>query len=157
MTTATGINNAGAISGFWVDAAGNIHGFLDNAGTFSSFDDPSGPGTNTSFLGLNNEGELVGSYMDAAGITNGFTFNYLTNTWMTVNDPNASSLAAFDVTGTTVNGVNDLGQLVGFYSDGTNVDGFLATPAPEPATLACLTSGILLCAWAFRRKRTARC
>jgi hypothetical protein len=47
MTTATGINNAGEISGYYVDAAGNVHGFLDNGGTFSSFDDPSGLGTNT--------------------------------------------------------------------------------------------------------------
>jgi hypothetical protein len=30
---------------------------------------------------------------------------------------------------TTVNGVNDFGQLVGFYVDGAgNTDGFLATP-----------------------------
>jgi hypothetical protein len=156
MTTATGINNAGVISGFYVDTNRNVHGFLDNAGTFSSFDDPSGAGDNTSFLGLNNEGEVVGSYLDSMGVTNGFTFNYLTNTWTTVDDPNASATPAFDVTGTTINGVNDLGQLVGFYSDGTNVNGFLATPVPEPASLGCMTAGLLLCAWICGRKRTAR-
>jgi hypothetical protein len=31
------------------------------------------------------------------------------------------------VTGTTTNGINDAGDLVGFYSDGTKVHGFLAT------------------------------
>jgi hypothetical protein len=156
MTTATDINNAGEISGFYTDGAGNVHGFLDNAGIFSSFDDPSGAGINTSFLGLNNEGEVVGSYVDLAGITNGFTFNDLTNTWTTVDDPNGSSIAAFDVTGTTINGVNDLGQLVGFYSDGTNVDGFLATPVPEPASLASMAAGLLLCAWTYIRKKAVR-
>ena len=33
---------------------------------------------------------------------------------------------------TTINGVNDAGDLVGFYVDATgNTDGFLATPAHE--------------------------
>ena len=157
MTTATGINNAGEISGFYIDGAGNAHGFLDNAGTFSIFDDPAGAGTNTSFLGLNNEGEVVGSYVDQLGITNGFTFNDVTNTWTTVDDPNASSTAAFDVTGTTINGVNDIGQLVGFYSDGNNVDGFLASPVPEPASLGYVAAGLLLSACIYRRKRPHRC
>jgi hypothetical protein len=155
MTTATGINNAGVISGFYVDGAGNAHGFLDNGGVFASFDDPSGGGSNTSFLGLNNNGEVVGSYVDATGLTNGFTYNYLANTWATVDDPNASAIPAFDVTGTTINGVNDLGQLVGFYSDGTNVNGFLATPTPEPVSLGFVGVGVLLLG-AFRLKRTAR-
>lgn len=156
MTTATGINNAGEISGFYVDAVGNVHGFLDNGGTFSGFDDPSGAGMNTSFLGINNNGEVVGSYVDQSGITNGFTFNSLTNTWTTVDDPNGSSVAAFGVTGTTINGVNDQGQLVGFYSDGSNVDGFLATATPEPASLGCMAAGLLVCAGICLRKRTAR-
>jgi hypothetical protein len=106
-------------------------------------------------LGLNNEGEVVGSYVDPVGITNGFTFNDVTNTWTTVDDPNASSVAAFDVTGTAINGVNDLGQLVGFYSDGNNVDGFLASPTPEPASLGYVAAGLLLCARIYRRRRTA--
>jgi uncharacterized membrane protein len=142
MTTATGISNSGVISGFYVDSMGNTHGFIDNGGVFTSFDDPNANG-NTMFLGLNNLGMVVGSYLDINGMTNGLDYDYLTNTWQTVDDPNQSATPAFDVTGTTINGINDNGQLVGFYSDGTNVDGLLATPAaaavPEPATL-CLTS-----------------
>ena len=39
-----------------------------------------------------------------------------------VNDPNG-------LTSTTINGVNDRGQLVGFYTDSAgNTDGLLATP-----------------------------
>ena len=153
MTSATGVNDAGVISGFYVDTAGNVHGFLDNGGSFSSFDDPAGAGTNTSFLGVNNNGEVVGSFVDAAGVTNGFTFNSVTNTWTTVDDPNASATPAFDVTGTTINGVNDLGQLVGFYSDGTNVDGFLATATPEPGSLALMSLGVIVCGSIARRRR----
>ena len=41
----------------------------------------------------------------------------------TVDDPHGAGT-------TTINGVNDFGQLVGFYVDGNgNTDGFLASPA----------------------------
>ncbi len=153
MTTATGINDAGVISGFYLDGVGNVHGFVDNGGKFSSFDDPSGAGTNTSFLGINNHDELVGSFAGTGGITNGFTYNLLTNTWTTLDDPHASATAAFDVTGTTINGINDLGQVVGFYSDGSNVNGFLATPVPEPGSLGFIGAGILVCGYISKRRK----
>jgi len=149
MTTATGINNSGIISGFYVDATGNTHGFLDSAGNFTSLDDPNG--TNTMLLGLNN-GQVVGSFVDANGMTNGLLYDLGTKSWLTLNDPNSSAMAAFDVTGTTINGINDRGQLVGFYSDGTNVDGFLATPAPEPASVGFMLTGMLVCGLAWRNK-----
>jgi hypothetical protein len=152
MTTATGINNAGVISGFYVDAAGNTHGFLDNAGTFTSFDDPNANG-NTTFLGLNDNGLVVGSFVDANGMTNGLVFNSLSSTWQTVNDPLSSPNPAFDVTGTTINGINNAGQLVGFYSDGTNVNGFLATPTPEPGSIALISAGFGLLLAGYRRLR----
>ncbi|HTW64922.1 MAG TPA: hypothetical protein VME17_09920 [Bryobacteraceae bacterium] len=132
-TTVTGINDAGVITGFYTDAAGNTHGFVDNAGTFTSFDDPNG--ADTMFLGINASDMIAGSYLDGAGETEGLVFDYLTDSFQTVDDPLASNMAAFGVDGTTINGINNAGDLVGFYSDGTNVDGFLATPTPEPATI----------------------
>jgi hypothetical protein len=80
-------------------------------------------------------------------------YNILTSTWQTISDPNSSPNAAFGVTGTTVNGINDAGQMVGFYSDGTNVDGFLATPTPEPAPVALFTVGLLAAGISRRQKR----
>ena len=150
-TTATGINNGGAISGFYVDTNGNTHGFIDNGGTFTSYDDPNG--TNTMIFGLNNNGQAVGSFTDAAGVNNGFMFDYLTNTWQTVNDPLSSTTAAFDITGTILNGINDRGQLVGFYSDGTNIDGMLATPTPEPASLGLVFLGTALAGLGWKKRR----
>lgn len=152
-TTATDINNSGIVSGFYQDATGNDHGFLDVGGHYTTYNDPNG--TNTIFFGLNNKNQVVGSYVDAGGVTEGFVFNFVTNTWQTVDDPNASSNSAFDVTGTTINGINDLGQLVGFYSDGTNVDGFLATPTPEPASLALMSLGLVAAGIIRRRKRAS--
>jgi hypothetical protein len=80
------------------------------------------------------------------------------NTWLTISDPLASSTAAFGVTGTTVNGINDLGDLVGFYSDGTNVNGFLATPTPLPAALPLFATGLGALGffgWRSKRKNAA--
>ncbi len=137
-TTATGINDGGVVAGFFTDGGGNTHGFIDNAGTFAQIDDPSLNATNTMILGLNNEGQFVGSYVDGNGETQGFLYNIGTNSWQTISDPNSSAIAAFGVTGTTVNGINDGGSLVGFFSDGITppdgVNGFLATPTPEPAS-----------------------
>lgn len=151
---AAGINNGGWISGNYTDNSGVTHGFVDEGGTFKSFDDPSGNGTNTSFFGLNNNGLVVGSFVDANG-TNGLVYNLVTNTWQTVNDPNQSFTAAFTFNGTTINGINDAGDLVGFYSDGIHVNGMLATPTPEPASLGFILFGGLLLAGVSLKKRRA--
>jgi hypothetical protein len=150
--TLTDVNNTNSASGFYMDTAGNTHGFVCgiNSGTCMSYDDPNG--TNTIFLGLNNNGQIVGSFVDGNGETQGLLFSLLNNTYQTISDPFSSANPAFDVTGTTVNGINDNGQLVGFYSDGTNVNGFLATPTPEPTSLLLCGAGLLGVAL-YRRKR----
>jgi hypothetical protein len=38
---------------------------------------------------------------------------------------------AFAVSGTIVNGVDDKGDIVGFFSDGTNVNGFVRFTKPS--------------------------
>ncbi len=133
QVTASGINNADDVAGYYTDGAGNGHGFLEVGSTFYSLDDPNG--TDTEILGVNNGDEVVGSYTDFAGVTEGFLYDWATNKWTTISDPLASANPAFDMDGTTVNGINDLGQLVGFYSDGTNVNGMIVTvPVPELST-----------------------
>ena len=150
-STAAGINNAGDVAGFLTNAAGNTEGYYFNGSAFIEFEAPGS--TNTGFFGLNNNGLVVGYYVDANGITNGLLYNTANGTWSTVNDPNGSSNPAFDITGTTLNGINDAGQLVGFYSDGTNVNGLLATPTatPEPASFALMGLGSLLALAVYRK------
>lgn len=147
QTVVTGINNGGLIVGYYTDNTGATHGFIDDAGAFTGYDDPSG--TQTEFLGVNNLGQVVGSYVDASGETHGLLFDPGTDTFQTIDDPLASASAAFGIDGTTVNGINDSGQLVGFYSDGTNVSGFVTnaptstSPTPEPGSMTLLAAGLL--------------
>ena len=158
QSVATAMDNAGGdvsgdISGFLQLANGNTAGFYHNRAEKGSLEFEAPGSTNTMFLGLNNNGLAVGSYVDANGLTHGLVYNTITNTYQTVDDPLASANPAFDVTGTTINGINDQGQLVGFYSDGTNVNGFLATPlaVPEPVSLRLLAASALL-GLAFSKK-----
>jgi hypothetical protein len=55
---------------------------------------------------------VVGVYQDSSGNTHGLLYNSLTGVWQTVDDPSAIGGAG---NGTTINGTNDKGQIVGFY------------------------------------------
>lgn len=115
---ATGVNNSQQISGFYIDAGGVNHGFLLNFGLLVTLDAPGS--TFTQALGLNNRGQVVGDFMDAGGNTHGFVWTS-TGGFVTVDDPNG-------VGTTVVNGINDAGDLVGFYGTAPINSGFVATP-----------------------------
>lgn len=68
----------------------------------------------------------------------GLLFNLNNNTFQSVDDP-------FGFGTTTINGINDLDQLVGFYVNGNDSTiGLLATPAriPEPGSLGLLLTAL---------------
>jgi hypothetical protein len=134
-TTAAAINNAGEIAGFYTDAGGNSHGFIDNGGTFTTLDTPGA--TSTSLLGLNNFGEAVGFDIDAMGMMHGVVCTVATSTCVEMDDPSGIGT-------TTFNGINDKGQIVGFYVNGDdNTIGLLATPVPEPSSLVLALGGLI--------------
>lgn len=62
-TFALGINASGVIAGYYYDASGNSHGFVDDHGTFTTVDD----GTNTVITGINDNGTFVGYLNNGSG------------------------------------------------------------------------------------------
>jgi hypothetical protein len=62
---------AHAMTAAVMDASGLTHGFIFNAGHFTSVDDPEGVGT-TIINRVNDRGQIVGFYVDASGNTDGF-------------------------------------------------------------------------------------
>jgi VCBS repeat-containing protein len=70
-TFAQGINDSGAIVGWFIDANNKQHGFIDNGGVFTTVDDPLGA-NGTVLNGINDAGAMVGYYIDANHVTHGF-------------------------------------------------------------------------------------
>ena len=115
---ATAINDRGDIAGNY----GSDGFLLTHGGQFISLSVPGASATMA--LGVNGGDEVVGTYMVGSGSSaqmHGFTWTRQ-HGFSTVDDPQGMGT-------TTINGVNDHGQLVGFYVDSAgNTDGLLATP-----------------------------
>ncbi len=125
-TQASDITGANTVCGFWTDAKGNNHGFFGRLGhRLATFDVriKGVTAASTSPFGCNNDGEIVGSFTDGKGAVHGFIFNR--GKFSQFDAAGSSQTAAFGVMGTLINGVNDLGEIVGFFSDGTKVHGFV--------------------------------
>ncbi|MGD0683667.1 MAG: hypothetical protein ABSA03_00990 [Streptosporangiaceae bacterium] len=122
-TTATGINNAGDIVGFSTDKSKVTSSFLLAGSQLITYQFPGG--SDTEAFGINASDEIVGSYLDGSGVMHGFTLSHPmgpVSHWQSIDDPNG-------IGSTVVNGINDAGDLVGFYTDSAgNTDGMLATP-----------------------------
>jgi len=121
--TATAINNAGDVAGFYARSSSQTDAFLDlHNGRFITLAVPGA--SMTQAFGVNDRDEVVGAYTTGSGnnaATHGFTWRPGYG-FRTVDDPHG--LGA-----TTINGVNDAGDLVGFYTDSAgNTDGMLALP-----------------------------
>jgi len=69
--------------------------------------------------GINAAGQIVGRYTDASGIIHGFLLSG--GTYTTLDDPDAT-------TGTFPAGINNFGQIVGYYSNGFGTHAFLYNP-----------------------------
>jgi hypothetical protein len=123
--TATAINNENDVAGIATNSAGTTEGFLKRSdGKVFHLAVPGA--TTTQAFGVNDGDEVVGDYTVGTG-SSAMTFGFV---WApgfgfeTVNDPQG-------VGSTTINGVNDRGTLVGFYTDSAgNTDGMLAHVQP---------------------------
>jgi hypothetical protein len=144
-TQASDINNNSGnnlVCGFWTDANKNNHGFEvffnTAAHSFNTVQPITAkiPNVNVlslSPLGCNDAAAVVGTYIAIDNNNNqtvhGFVFDG--TTWHNYDAPGSSQTAAFNVAGTIINGINNNGTIVGFFSDGENVNGFVDF-APVP-------------------------
>jgi len=120
---AAAINNSGGVAGFFTGQDGVTSGFfLPATGQMVILNAPHAAMTQA--LGVSDSGEVVGAYRLGGGsgaATHGFTWTPQRG-FTTVDAPRG-------VGTTTINGVNDAGDLVGFYVDRAgNTDGLLAIP-----------------------------
>jgi hypothetical protein len=121
--TATAINNYGDVAGFYAKSSSQTDAFLRlDSGRFITLAVPGA--SMTQAFGVNDRDEVVGAYTVGSGsnaATHGFTWRPGYG-FRTVDDPHGQGA-------TTINGVNDAGALVGFYTDSAgNTDGMLALP-----------------------------
>jgi hypothetical protein len=152
VTNAQGVNNNGLVTGFYSTDGVHQHGFFYNSATtqFTLPPDPIIPNlVLTQFLGINDEGLAVGYYQLPDGSQHGFIYNLNTQTYTFLDDPNA---AASGVSITQITGINDAGEIDGFYVDPTTglQRGFFAVATPEP-TISGLLLGVLVLALAAGR------
>ncbi len=142
---AAGINNSGAIDGFYTNANGVQLGFLLNGGKLTSLQAPGFSATQ--LTGISNSGLLVGTGIASGGATDGIVYDSLTRSWSSYSDP-------LGIGATVFNGVNDKGQIVGFYTNAAGtVNGLLATPVAEPGSLLLFATGLIGLIVVCARKR----
>jgi len=117
-TVASGINDSGEITGFYVDGDSSYHGFLRGAGgRYTTFDEPNaiveGFDEGTLPRAINADGMVVGEYFDSLGVLHGFTRDQSGN-YVSFDAPSAGSCYEC---GTQPTAMNSSGQVAGSYLD----------------------------------------
>ena len=84
-----GVNDAGVMTGTYLDAGGGYHGYVMSGGRVVKFDYPGTSGV-TFPSGINNTNTVAGAYIDANGIWHGFV-RRPGGAFSVINDPKVGS------------------------------------------------------------------
>lgn len=121
-TSTIGLNDAGTISGNYVDTNFVSHGFLrPRNGVITTFDAPgagTNPGQGTFNLGLNQEGTTIGYYFDSNFVFHGYA-RTPDGAIATFESPGSGTGLG---QGTLAEGINPEGTIEGEYIDANNVN-----------------------------------
>jgi len=157
ITEATGINDSGQIVGTYSDVNGASHGFEYSNGVYTTIDHPStvfSYSYGTQLTGINNNGQIVGFFTGSDGREYGF--EYTNGVFKTLSYPNPFDEQAGPGDGTFIQGINNNGQLIGYYATHNNIVSFITSadsiissgpPVPVPAAIWLFASALsgLLC------------
>jgi hypothetical protein len=143
VVNAQGVNRSGLVVGFYVGTDGQDHGFMasersahDGVVVGTPIKDPTipvvtgEPGATFVFsqiLAVNDRGIAVGYYGDSTTSQHGFIYNTHTGQYTFLDDPSEAFNNGVEVT--QITGINNSGEITGFYTDANGVaHGFVATP-----------------------------
>jgi uncharacterized membrane protein len=103
------LNDHGDVVGTYTDDSGKNHGFLLSGGSFTSIDVPDARFTNA--IAINDKGQIVGEYRSQDGGFHGFLLDK--GVFTTIDHGPGTGLFA----SSGVFGINNAGQMVGFFFD----------------------------------------
>lgn len=120
-SSANDINSHNQVVGWYSDGSGG-HSFLYQNGTFTVLNAPLAV-NGTYAVGLNDQGDIVGRYYDADYFSHGFIYRGGIFTTFDYVDPRTGIAQP-----TTLNDINNAGQIVGNIGFSNLGEGFLASP-----------------------------
>jgi uncharacterized membrane protein len=121
ITVPLAINDWGEIVGELTPDANTIgQGFRQRGDHFTTFAAPGAPANSTYLISINNRDQMLGVWFDAAGEANNFVVSERGTVTPFALPPSFAALA------TSAQTLNDLGVLVGWFSDASGDHGFIA-------------------------------
>jgi hypothetical protein len=128
---ATAINDSGEVVGFF-DTPPEVHGqptegFIYNNGTYTTLTGPPGA-LQVDPVAVNDSGEIAGTYILQDGFTE-YGFVYQNGTYTTIADPTGTNGSPGVVVNDVVTGLNNDGDVIGYYAMAGTEYAFVADPA----------------------------